>query len=429
MGGNRLGWTHDPKDLVPGDVEKLGQVSTTLNGWSTKFDGVGNGLRDLKIPGWKGQASDAFWPTLAKEKSNWYLAADAMSDAAKAITSYSTTLHWAQQQAQTAITKWDGGDHEGAEQVLEAAKKQLKTEAGTLAKKLGELAGDGKGSPKWLAQAKDWVESKQWAADHSVGKTSQNYWQWEKQRSLVTDESPWNQNKEWGKDADGNWFIRDKSAEPDGGDPADPTTAGSKTDKTIKIAEWQGNADVWSVGTSKSGTVGGVDLKGGMGLSTLGVDGSANLGVVNGQFQAGASGTAYLAQASAKGSAEYGIVAAQAEGKAFVGADANANVSVGKDGVHAGAEAFAGAKATGTVSGDVGGVGAGVTGEAWAGVGASAHADLGMKDGKFTIGGDVGVGLGLGGKVSFDVTVDPGKVVDSVEDAADWVGDTWDSVF
>lgn len=59
-------------------------------------------------------------------------------------------------------------------------------------------------------------------------------------------------------------------------------------------------------------------------------------------------------------------------------------------------------------------------------MGASANADLGMKDGKFTIGGELGVGLGVGGKVSFDVTVDPHKMVDSVGDAADWVGDTWD---
>ena len=134
----------------------------------------------------------------------------------------------------------------------------------------------------------------------------------------------------------------------------------------------------------------------------------------------------YLAQASASGGAEYGVGSAQGEVKAYAGGEASLNVGVGKDGLHAGAEAFVGAKATGSASADVGGVGAGVGGEAWAGVGASANGDLGMKDGKFTIGGELGAGLGVGGKVSFVVTVDPHKMVDSVGDAADWVGDTWD---
>jgi hypothetical protein len=49
-----------------------------------------------------------------------------------------------------------------------------------------------------------------------------------------------------------------------------------------------------------------------------------------------------------------------------------------------------------------------------------------MKDGKFTIGGEVGIGLGLGAKVGFDVTIDPGKLVNSADDVADAVGDTWD---
>ncbi|MFF1689407.1 MULTISPECIES: hypothetical protein [unclassified Streptomyces] len=68
-----------------------------------------------------------------------------------------------------------------------------------------------------------------------------------------------------------------------------------------------------------------------------------------------------------------------------------------------------------------------MNGEAWAGVGAEAHADLGMKDGKFTIGGDVGVGLGLGGKAGFNVTVDTGKLTGALGDGADAVGDAWDS--
>ncbi|MGH1556205.1 hypothetical protein ACRAWF_43865 [Streptomyces sp. L7] len=125
--------------------------------------------------------------------------------------------------------------------------------------------------------------------------------------------------------------------------------------------------------------------------------------------------------------AQYGVLGAQGEAKAFAGADASAKVSVGKDGLHGGAEAFAGAKATGSLSADVAGVGAGVNGEAWAGAGAEAKADLGRTDGKYTIGGEVGLGLGLGGKVGFSVNVDAGKLGDALGDGADAVGDAWDS--
>ncbi|MEU6818883.1 putative T7SS-secreted protein [Streptomyces sp. NPDC046860] len=420
---SELGSTNDPKELIPGEPEKLTGLSTSLSGWSKKFDSVGDGLRDIKIPGWTGKASEAFWPVLAKEKANWYLAADAMSDAAKAVTSYSSTLKWAQQQASTAIEQWKSGDHEAAEATLKAANKQLKPEAEHLAKKLGELAGGGSHAPGWLAKARQQADEWQWFKDHGVGKTSQNRWKWETQKWLGGEGGRWHSQKEWGKDADGNWFIRNKAADAEAGDPAVP---GSKTNLTVKLAEWTGSANAWSADVDAEGNVGGVKMKGAAAVSTLGLDGNAGASFTNGQLQAGVSGSAYLAQASAKGSAEYGVVAAQGEAKAYAGADASATVGVGKDGLHAGAEAFAGAKATGSASADVAGVGAGVSGEAWAGVGAAANVDAGMKDGKFTLGGELGVGVGIGGKASFDVTIDPGKVVDSMDDAADAVGSAWD---
>ncbi|MFJ9174278.1 hypothetical protein [Streptomyces sp. NPDC102360] len=70
--------------------------------------------------------------------------------------------------------------------------------------------------------------------------------------------------------------------------------------------------------------------------------------------------------------------------------------------------------------------------ESWAGAGVSAHVDAGMEDGKLVIGGDVGAGLGLGGKLGGQVEVDPGKVVDAVGDGVDavkdWGGGVTDTV-
>lgn len=422
-----LGSTDDPKDLIPGDAGKLGDVETAFNSWSDKFEKIGDGLRDLRIKGWVGQASDAFWPTLGKEKTNWYFASDAMSGASKAVHSYSSTLTWAQGQAGTAIDKWKAGDHEGAETLLKGAQKQLKEEAEKLTKKLHDLAGDSKDSPDWLTAIRSGVDAKKWLEDHGVGKSAiaPEAWQREKRRWFGDEANPRHRDKEWGKGEDGKWYFRDK---PDAAGADDENApAKKKTEVSFKLAEWSDKGSVWSDGIANDGKLGDTKYKYGLGVQALGVDGSVGLSVTDGRFKAGASGTAYLAQGSADGSVEWGVVGVQAEGKAFVGADASVNVSAGKDGVHAGAEAFAGAKATGSASADVAGVGAGVNGEAWAGVGAEAHADVGMKEGKFTIGGDVGVGLGLGGKVGFNVTVDTGKLTDALGDGADAVGDAWDS--
>ncbi|MGV9789994.1 putative T7SS-secreted protein [Streptomyces sp. NPDC003435] len=417
--GTMLGWTDDPKKLVPGDTGKLHELATSLTGWSKKFDKLGDDLREFKIPGWTGQASAAFWPVLSKEKTNWYLASDAMSGAAQAVTSYAATLDWAQKQAATAIHQWNAGDHDAAEATLSLAQKQLKPETEKLTKKLEELAGGSSHAPGWLTDARQRTDAWQSAKEHGMGKTAHTRWQHET-TNWVTEGRAGRKEKEWGKDENGNWFVRDKPASA--GEP-DPAADGRKTNTNVKIAEWSGKADVWSDEVKRDAKWGDAKAKGQLGGSLLGVDGTAGASYTNGRLQAGASGTAYLAQASASGGVEYGPAAVQAEGKAFAGAEASANVGVGKDGVHAGGEAFAGAKASGSVGADVGGLGAGVNGEAWAGAGASANLDAGMKDGKFTIGGDLGVGLGIGGKVGFDVTIDAGKVGDTIGDAADWVTD------
>ncbi|MFE9441490.1 putative T7SS-secreted protein [Streptomyces sp. NPDC006602] len=418
-----LGETTDPKELVEGDVGKLGELAATFTGWSNKFNGIGDGLRDVRIPGWTGQASDAFWPTLAREKTNWYLAADAMSGAAAAVVSYSSMLSWGQQQAATAIGLWAVGQHDDAEEVLTTARQQLKQEADALAKKLSDLAGGASDSPRWLTEARDWVDTKQWMDEHSAGKTSQNLWGREGEKWRGGER----QTKEWGRDENGNWYVRDKPQQAEGGNPADPA-AGKKVNVNVNLAEWKGSADVWSANTpTGEGTWHGAKLKGTAGISLLGVEGSASGGYADGRAQAGVSGSAYLARASASGSAEYGLAAVQAEAKGLVGAEASTTTSVGKDGLHTGLDAFAGGKVTGALSGDVGGIGAGVTGEAWAGAGISAGADVGLKDGKITIGGEYGIGLGLGAKASMDITIDPAKVVDSAGDAADAVGDAWDN--
>ncbi|MFF0788563.1 putative T7SS-secreted protein [Streptomyces spiralis] len=401
-----LGSTKDPKELIPGDVQALTELADTTKRWSDKFDKVGSHLRDLKVPGWNGQASDAFWKSLNGEKGNWYIASDHMADASAAITSYIGVLSWAQRQAADAIEKWDAGDHAGAQEVLTTARTQVEHEAGTLSTKLEKLSGGAADSPSWLTQAR------QLAKDLGLGQTTtknDELWQY--------GNNPADKHKR-------TWGYQDPHAAEE--DPNAP----KKPSWSVKIAEVSGGADVWSADAKGETTVGGIKLSGSAGVSLLGVDGSAVAGITDGNLELKAAGSAYLAKAEASAGAEYGIVGVQAQGSAMVGANAEAKATVGKSGVHAGAEAFAGAKAEGSATADVGGVGAGATGEAWAGAGASASVDVGKgDDGKYHVGGEVGVGLGLGGKVGFQVTVDPGEVIDTVGDAADAVGDVASSAY
>lgn len=132
-------------------------------------------------------------------------------------------------------------------------------------------------------------------------------------------------------------------------------------------------------------------------------------------------------EAKAEGEADLGpgSIGGSAEGEA--GAEAHANMSIDDHGAHAEAGAMAGARVAGDLHGDVGGVGAGVHGEAWAGVGAEAKLDFGPdKNGEWHIGGSAGAGLGVGGKVGFEVTVDPGEVVDTADKIGDAIGGLFD---
>ena len=136
-----------------------------------------------------------------------------------------------------------------------------------------------------------------------------------------------------------------------------------------------------------------------------------------------ADGTLSIVKAEGELKGEYGAAEGSLQGEALLGATGEGHVEVGKTGVHAGGELFAGGKISGTAGGDVGGVGGEVTAEGWAGAGISGDADIGMKDGKVTIGAHGGAALGLGGKIGGEVTLDFPKMVETGGDIVDAIGD------
>lgn len=166
----------------------------------------------------------------------------------------------------------------------------------------------------------------------------------------------------------------------------------------------------------------GPTVKGNVSMDALTAQAGANAKASTNGISAGANANATLVGAEAKGSADWGIAHGDLGGRAAVEANAEAKASIGKGGVNAGAEAFVGGRLTGDANVDVGGVGVGAHGELQAGIGVSADIDAGIKDGKLKIGGSVGACLGVGGKGSFNVEIDPGKVTNTIKDGVKNVG-------
>ena len=395
-----LEWVYDPKTVIPGDPVKLYEDANKLTTWSAALDGIADDLSAVRVAGWTGKASDAFWDDFSPQKKRWHRGADALSAAADALRSYADMLSWAQSVAADVLDKYHNGDKDGARTTLASVQSKLDAEGQAAAKKFKAQDGSASDAPDWLYWAG------QAASQSDTGKT----------KIQLAEAKPERLRQEKKR------TFGDQTGEkkrPEGG----VTVAGQSV---------SGDAKVWGAEAKDHGHALGGDVSGKASMNLLGVEGQAGYGVHNFNATASASGKAYLAQATAEGSYQAGYFEASGKAEGFVGAEATAKASAGKDGVHAGVEAFAGAKATAEGHASVAGVGVGGTAEAWAGVGAEANVDLGMKDGKFVIGGDLGLGLGVGAKLGGSVEVDPGKVVDAAGDAADavedWGGDTVDAV-
>ncbi|MFD0270054.1 hypothetical protein ACFVGY_26355 [Streptomyces sp. NPDC127106] len=109
----------------------------------------------------------------------------------------------------------------------------------------------------------------------------------------------------------------------------------------------------------------------------------------------------------------------------FGGGEAALSGTARWDGVSGSAKAFAGGKAGVAGGGELAGIGAGATAEGWAGIGAEAKGTFGKgDDGKWHVGGKLGIAVGIGGSVGGEFTFDGDKIKKSATDAADWVGDT-----
>ncbi|MYT73158.1 MULTISPECIES: putative T7SS-secreted protein [unclassified Streptomyces] len=415
----RLGETQDPKELIPGDALRLHEQAAHLTTWSKTLEGIGDDLKAVRVDGWTGAASDAFWEDFAPQAGKWLRGADSLNAAAEALRAYADTVAWAQDKAADAIDQYEGGDLLTAGVTLQSAREQLEEAGETTAERFKAQGGSASGAPAWLYWAAQDANTSPWA----LGVQIRNPLEYENLLKYPDDpDREVRTYKGWGTNEDRETAEQRRERGAHG----------------VRVAGVSvfGDAKVWEEAAEGRGEALGGDVAGRVNVSALGVEGSAGAGIEDGRLQAQASGKAYLAQTTAEGKYEAGLFEASGKAQAFAGVDASAKASIGTDGAHLGGEALAGAKASAEGHASVAGVGVGGTAEGWAGAGVSAHADAGMEDGKLVIGGDVGAALGLGGKVGWQVEIDPSKVADAVDDGVDavkdWgggVADTFDSMF
>ncbi|MFD7297894.1 putative T7SS-secreted protein [Streptomyces sp. NPDC059897] len=393
----KLGETADPKGLIPGEPAQLFTSAGRLTTATTTVEGIGDQLRSVRVPGWDGQAGDAFWDDFSPQKGKWYRGADSLKNAASALQDYADVLEWGQRQAAQAIDLYDAGDETGAESLLESARRQVEAAGSAAAKRFEAVGGGASDAPKWLYWAAQDAQSQ-------AGQTAFTLWDPNPFEADLRDP----RYKGWGANTDQQTAEDRRERGPGVSLGGDSVSAGGS---------------LWSVEAMGRGSALGGDVSGRASFDVLGAEAGAGYGIQDGQAEAQASGKAHLMQGSAEGKYETGVFEASGKVHGLLGADAQVSGSVGKNGAHLGGEAFAGGRLAADGHASVAGVGVGGTAEGWAGAGLEGHVDAGMENGKVLIGADVGAAVGFGGKLGAEVEIDPMKVAKSFGDAADAAGE------
>jgi uncharacterized protein YukE len=439
-----LGQTTNPKDLIPGEPEAISADLRKIAGNVQQVNAVPQGLQGINPAQWTGEASNAFRSAFSAIPPQWQGAVQTVGDRAKALADYGEVLTWGQGQAQRAIemyTKAQAASRAAAAQYNAQAQqaqsagqtmapfqdpgqaaaqqaKKLLEDARNKVSQVGDAVADGLGFTKGDdgTYKKSIGDGKEFGADKR---------QMEKKKDPKTGKDVEKDPGGWQKNGLNRSYKKSAGSMADG--MLDDKISGLLGDLGIKVPEqtYSAEAGVDVAHGSVDGQFhdGDVSGSGKAEGSVLGADAKASATVSALGAKGSAEAEAYLAKGSAEGDLKAGPAELKGSGEALVGADAKANAEIGPTGASGHAEAFAGAKAEGDVGASVAGVGAGAHGEAWAGVGAEADGQIGMgDDGKFHVGGSVGAALGVGGKVGFNVTVDPKEVEHSVSTAASDVG-------
>jgi hypothetical protein len=405
-----LGQTADPRALIPGAPEVIEADVNALIAHGQRTEQVGHGLKRVDVGNWAGAAGTGFADTWSKEPPKWLKVADSIGATTGAMTTYAGTLRWAQDQAGGAIQVWN----QGAAATIRAYVQYQAVSADAAARNVAVTPFVDPGeqyrhqATELLARARQQLKAAGDQAARAIGGSS-----------VGTPDAGLRSGGTLNSLVDAvtdGWTAHGQVTRngPNAGASAALAQGG-------KLAELKAYAQLGGATWTGSVRNGEATLSGKGGFE-IGTQAAAVASAGKDGLVAKAEVSA-AARASVEGHADYGQVGVYGRAEGSAGADAYAGLKAGKDGVAASVGASAGLKGEVAGGAEVGGIAAGAKAEGW--VGAGAEAKVGFEkgeDGKFHLGAEAGVALGVGGEVGFEVTVDPAEVEQTARDAADALG-------
>ncbi|UGT62567.1 putative T7SS-secreted protein [Nocardia asteroides] len=103
----QLGETQDPKELVRGEPEAIGEAAGTLTDMAAAVELTGQGLRAIDAGEWTGEGREGFDAAYDPQPQLWFDAADAFTDAASTLVEWGYAVETAQRGAADAIAEWN----------------------------------------------------------------------------------------------------------------------------------------------------------------------------------------------------------------------------------------------------------------------------------------------------------------------------------
>ena len=148
-----LGESTDPRVLVPGKAAGIDQAAARWRRLAGVAEQTATSLKAVGVPeGWAGDAADAFESRVASVGRRWNRVSDALTAAASALEGFSSTLLWAQGQAEVSVDMWERAARQSAEGVAapmvglglraEASPSSPVDPGGPLRQRAVELLGD-----------------------------------------------------------------------------------------------------------------------------------------------------------------------------------------------------------------------------------------------------------------------------------------------
>lgn len=391
-----LGQTEDPTALIPGSPATIEEHARTLQQHGKQLDTVGGDLGKIRVHGWNGAGGAAFDDRFTKEPPKWFKVSDTLHNSSSALSDYAETLRWAQSQATEAIDLWNRAEAASLQAKVSHEQTLADTAEGALVPPFTDP-----GDP--LRQEANELLGRARTQLREAGDTATD----------VIDTAK----------VAGSAVVDALNAI---GISVSPTAGFTATTDGF-FGKLEAYAYLKQLSTKGSWDNGFFGVNGAASLA-IGADATLSAGFKDGNFVADAGIFAGM-----KAAAMYGYHAGPLSFQDSYSSQAGLWYGVGatacKDGLSAHLEAFAGAKATVDKTVDLGGLSGTGHGEAWAGVGLEGDATFGKgEDGKYHIGFDGGAALGVGGKIGFDVAVDPFEVAQTAQEAAEVIGSTAEAV-